>query len=122
MVLVDTSIWIRFLAGTKPYALKLDRLLEQDDVVGHELVYGELLIGGRGGRSKLLEAYAQMEQASLVPHRDVVLFARARELAGRGLGWIDTHLLASALVGGFELWTADSSLASLAAELGVMYG
>ena len=51
MVLVDTSIWIRFLAGTEPYAGELDRLLADDEVLGHDFVYGELLIGDRGGRA-----------------------------------------------------------------------
>lgn len=50
MVLVDTSVWIRFLAGHEPFAAGLDCLLEHDEAVGHELVYGELLIGDRGGR------------------------------------------------------------------------
>ena len=50
MVLVDTSVWIRFLANRAPYAAELDRLLGLDEVTGHELVYGELLIGDRGGR------------------------------------------------------------------------
>lgn len=47
MVLVDTSVWIRFLANRAPYAAGLDRLLALDDVAGHELIYGELLIGDR---------------------------------------------------------------------------
>ena len=42
MVLVDTSVWIRFLANRAPYAAELDRLLGLDEVTGHELVYGEL--------------------------------------------------------------------------------
>jgi len=50
-VLVDTSVWIRFLANREPYAAELDRLLERDEVVGHELIFGELLIGDRGGRT-----------------------------------------------------------------------
>jgi predicted nucleic acid-binding protein len=41
MVLVDTSVWIRFLAGTEPYASELDRLLASDEVLGHDFVYGE---------------------------------------------------------------------------------
>jgi len=56
MVLVDTSVWIRFLANRAPYALELDRLLSLAEVTGHELVYGELLVGDRGGRTKLLTA------------------------------------------------------------------
>ncbi len=45
MVLVDTSVWMRFIANRMPYAAELDRLLERDEAVGHDLVYGELLIG-----------------------------------------------------------------------------
>ena len=47
MVLVDTSVWIRSLANRPPYVTELDRLLSLDEVTGHELVYGELLIGDR---------------------------------------------------------------------------
>ena len=122
MVLVDTSIWIRFLANRKPHAAELDRLLERDEVSGHDMVFGELLIGDRGGRSKLLAAYAQMHQATVIPHEEVVAFARARHLEGRGAGWIDVHLLASAVVGRLTVWTADAPVAALAAELGVAHG
>ena len=92
----------------RPYAAELDRLLSLDEVTGHELVYGELLIGDRGGRRKLLAAYERIHQANLVPHNDVVAFVRDRNLHGRGVGWIDVHLLASAIVGRMQLWTADS--------------
>ena len=121
MVLVDTSVWIRFLANRAPYAAALDRLLDLDEVIGHELVYGELLIGDRGGRRKLLAAYEQIHQAGMVPHRDAVAFARHRGLQGRGVGWIDVHLLASALVGRLQLWTADARCSAVASELNVAY-
>lgn len=121
MVLADTSVWIRFFASRTPYATELDRLLDRDEVIGHELVYGELLIGDRGGRTKFLAAYEKIQQASIVPHHEVVAFVCRRELHGRGVGWIDIHLLASAIVGRFRLWTADASLAALAQELGVGY-
>src|SRR5207245_8614774 len=92
MVLVDTSVWIRFLANRAPYAAQLDRLLGLDEVTGHELVYGELIIGDRGGRREFLAAYERMHQAAMVPHREVVGFVRDRDLQGRGVGWIDVHL------------------------------
>ena len=119
MVLVDTSVWIRFLADRAPYVTELADLLSQDDVGGHELVYGELLIGDKSGRRRLLADYAHMHQAPVVPHSEVVTFVRARRLHGRGIGWVDVHLLASALVGRMKLWTADPRLAALAHELGV---
>lgn len=121
MVLVDTSVWIRSLAGLKPYAAELDRLLSVEQVTGHELVYGELLVGDRGGRAELLATYEQFQQAELVPHRDVVTFVRNRNLYGRGVGWIDVHLLVSAIVGRLQLWTADERFSAAAAELGVAY-
>jgi predicted nucleic acid-binding protein len=121
IVLVDTSVWIRFLSNRAPYAVELDRLLSRDEVSGHDFVYGELLIGDRGGRRQLLGDYEHMHQAPVVPHSDVVAFVRERRLHGRGVGWIDAHLLASALVGRLKLWTTDPRLATLASELGIAY-
>jgi hypothetical protein len=121
IVLVDTSVWIRFLSNRAPYAAELDGLLSRDEVSGHDFVYGELLIGDRGGRGLLLASYEQMHQAPLVPHREVVAFVRERRLHGRGVGWIDAHLLASALVGRLKLWTVDPRLAALGKELGISY-
>src|SRR5262245_7468973 len=121
MVLVDTSVWIRFLSNRAPYAGELDRLLLEGEVTGHDFVFGELLIGDKGGRARLLSDYARMQQIPIVPHQEVVEFARQRRLHGRGIGWIDTHLLASALVSHVTLWTADPRLAEVANDLGVGY-
>lgn len=120
-VLVDTSVWIRFLSNRLPDAAELDRLLARDEVAGHEFVYGELLIGDRGGRHALLASYQQMDRVPTIPHDDVAAFVRARKAHGRGIGWIDTHLLASALVGGVQLWTTDAPLRVIAEELGIAY-
>jgi predicted nucleic acid-binding protein len=121
IVLVDTSVWIRFLANRAPYSERLDGLLSRDEVSGHPFIYGELLIGDKGGRKHLLADYEQMHQAPSVSHADVVEFVRSRRLHGRGIGWIDAHLLAAALVGRLVLWTADPRLAVLAGELGIEY-
>ncbi len=121
MVLVDTSVWIRALAGRAPYAQQLSRLLDLDEVAGHELVYGELLIGDKGSRKQLLDDYDRMHRAHPVPHREVVTFVRARQLHGRGVGWIDVQLLASAVADRLRLWTADQRCANLAEHLGVAY-
>jgi hypothetical protein len=121
IILVDTSVWIRFLSNRAPHAAELDGLLSRDEVSGHEFVYGELLIGDKGGRRQLLSSYEQIHQAPAVPHREVVEFVRNRRLHGRGIGWIDAHLLASALVARLKLWTVDPRLAVIARELGVAY-
>lgn len=121
MVLVDTSVWIRFLSGRSPYAGALDELLSRGEAHGHDFVYGELLIGDKGGRKALLADFELMHQAPMVPHREVVAFVRQRRLFGRGVGWVDAHLLASALVGRLTLWTTDPRLATVARELGISY-
>ena len=121
MVLVDTSVWIRFLSNRPPYARDLDELLSRGDVSGHDFVLGELLIGDKGARKQLLADYVVIHHVPMVPHSDVVEFARQRRLHGRGIGWIDAHLLASSLVGRVSLWTADPRLAAVASELGINY-
>ena len=120
-VLVDTSVWIRFRPTVRLYAAELEELLGRGEVSGHDFVYGELLIGDVGGRRQLLSDYEQMHQAPVVSHDDVVSFVRHRRLHGRGIGWIDAHLLALVLGGHATLWTTDLRLAALATELGIAY-
>lgn len=119
MILVDTSVWIRFLSNRSPWAARLDDLLERGEVVGHDLVYGELLIGDIGGREALLAEYRLLARASNATHDEVVDFARERRLHGRGIGWIDAHLLASTRLDRLLLWTADRTLTDVASQLGV---
>ena len=121
IVLVDTSVWIRFLSNRPPYSAELDRLLDRDEASGHPFVYGELLIGDKGGRRDILEIYSLIHHGPVVPHGDVVTFARERKLHGRGVGWVDVNLLASALVGRLKLWTTDPRLMAVARELSVAY-
>ena len=121
MVLVDTSVWIRFLANKSPYAAELDCLLDQEQAAGHDLVHGELLVGDISGRAHLLESYRLIHRIADVSHEEVVEFVHANRLHGRGIGWIDAHLLASSLIAAVPLWTADNRLATLARELGIKY-
>jgi predicted nucleic acid-binding protein len=121
VVLVDTSIWIRFLAGRAPFGLALDRLLSADEALAHDLVEGELLIGASGKPRELLAAYAAIHRATTIPHTEVVEFVRTRRLEGRGIGWIDAHLLASTLVSRGRLWTTDPHLAAAASALGIAH-
>ncbi len=121
MVLVDTSVWIRFLAGRPAYVQRLGELLSREDVLGHPFVHGELLVGDSGSRARLLRDYAVMSQAAVVPHDEVVAFVKRGRIGARGLGFIDAHLLAATLVGGAQLWSADAALADVARELGVAY-
>lgn len=121
MVLIDTSVWVRSFANLEPYTSELGRLADMEDVAGHELVFGELLIGDRRHREKFLRDYLLLYQAQRIPHGEVVELVRRRGLHGRGLGWIDAHLLASALAERMQLWTADADLSAAGKVLGVAY-
>jgi len=97
--------------------------LSRDEVRGHGFVYGELLIGDKGGRKTLLADYERMDQAPVVSHAEVVAFVHHRRLNGRGIGWIDAHLLASTLLTPeARLWTRDRRLREAAARLEIAAG
>ena len=121
MTLVDTSVWIRGFRSQEPYRTELDRLLASKSIVGHPLVYGELMIGDSGGRKAFLGEYTNSPWCSMIDHEEVVMLVEARRLNGRGISWIDAHLLASAMADRITLWTADTSLAAIAEQLGVAH-
>jgi hypothetical protein len=118
-VLVDTSVWRRYFSGTAS-ARPLGALLDEDGLVlVHPFVIGEMVLGGLSEREEGL--LAKLPAAALVPHDDVLAFVRKRRLMRRGVGWVDAHLLASALVSSACLWSMDGDLASAAAELSVSF-
>jgi len=121
MVVVDSSVWIRYFRNQRPWADELERLLILNDVAGHELVYGELLIGNPGGRRRALNAFSRFEAAAVVPHKEVVDFVQHHKLSGRGVGWMDIHFLASAILGNLKLWSADQNLVTLATEFNIAH-
>ena len=121
MILVDTCIWIYGLADREPYVSALAALLDRDRAAGHDLVYGEMLIGDSGSRGTFLANYRQIPKVPMIAHAEVVALVQTRGLRGRGLSWIDVHLLASALASRVKLWTADASLQAAAQDLGVAY-
>jgi predicted nucleic acid-binding protein len=119
-VLVDTSVWRRYFAGA-PAVKGLGDLLDEDGaILVHPFVIGELVLGGLSAREEGL--FARLPPAAVVPHEEVLAFVRRRRLARRGIGWVDAHLLASALASGGALWSVDGGLSEAAADLGVRYG
>ncbi len=55
----------------------------------------------------------------MVPHEEVLELVRRRRLIRRGIGWVDAHLLASALTSAAVLWSIDVDLSAAAADLSV---
>jgi predicted nucleic acid-binding protein len=115
-VLVDTSVWRRYFSGAAGVGTLGDLLDEDAAVLTHPFVLGELVLGGLSTREEGL--FARLPSAVVVAHEEVLEFVRRRKLTRRGIGWIDAHLLASALASSAALWSADGPLNSAAAELG----
>ena len=117
MILVDTSIWIDHLRGGN---LDLAAKLEAGQVLTHPLVIGELAMGDLRPRDVVLRSLTQLAQAVLARDGEVLAYVERLALHGRGIGYIDAHLLAStALSLDTQLWTRDRRLAEIAAELGL---
>lgn len=117
MILVDTSVWVDHLHKGVP---ELAQALEQEQVLTHPFVIGELACGGLKNRREILQLLTALPSAAVASHEEALVFIEERTLMGKGLGYIDAHLLASAtLVADARLWTHDKRLASVARELGV---
>jgi predicted nucleic acid-binding protein len=119
VILVDTSVWVDFLRGTER-AADLAAHLESNLVLLHPWVLGELVLGGLGPRRTVIADLKRLPAAPLVPDEEVLELILVRQLSGRGIGWVDVHLLATVLVAECGLWTFDGSLGAVARDLGVV--
>ena len=115
MTLVDTSVWVQHLRYDNA---ELRRLLEGGEVLCHPLIVGELACGSIANRIEILELLSTLPAASIADHDEVLHFLNEKRLYGKGLGWVDVHLLASAALAGVELWTRDGALKKAAEQLG----
>lgn len=117
MILVDTSVWIDHLRGGNH---RLSALLDEAGVWTHPFIIGELACGNLRNRHELLMLLGNLPQINVATDAEVLFYIEQHQLMGRGIGYIDTHLLASsALAGPIKLWTLDRRLATLAEELGL---
>jgi len=120
VILVDTSVWIDHLRLGEP---SLAAALEGGRVMMHPFVLGELACGNLANRSEVLELLGDLPAAPTATDPEALDFVERRALMGRGIGYIDVHLLASiALSGDACLWTRDRRLAAVAAELELAFG
>jgi predicted nucleic acid-binding protein len=113
-MLVDTSVWVDHLRRGNA---TLVALLEQTQAWTHAFVIGELACGNLAHRDKLLTALTALPHAPMAGHDEVLAFLESHRLMGRGLGWVDIHLLASARLAKLPFWTLDKRLAAVATAL-----
>jgi len=119
MILVDTSVWVDYLRGGRG---QLKNLLEDNQVLVHPSVIGELACGNLNNRLEILSLLKQLPKAISATDTEVLLLIEQYKLSGRGIGYIDAHLLTSArLSHDAQLWTHDKRLAAVAGDLSVAH-
>ena len=114
MVLVDTSVWVEHL---RHGAIGLNARLHAGRVCCHPFIVGELACGNLKNRSLILSLLQALPQAIGAEHEEVMQFIENYRLMGKGLGYIDLHLLASAMLTKVPLWTLDKKLNEVAEKL-----
>jgi len=115
VILVDTSVWIEHLRSASAI---LTELLGDGQVLVHPFVLGELALGSLRQRDVLLSDLRDLPQAIVASDGEVLSLIDRRTLFGRGIGYVDAHLLAAArLTAGSKLWTHDRRLQAVAAQL-----
>jgi len=119
MILVDTSVWVDHLrSGDEGLAA----LLNDNRVLMHPFVLGELACGNLRQRAELLSLLQDLPRTGLAQDEEVLFFIERHALMGRGIGYVDAHLLAAvALQPGARLWTRDKRLKQFANEQRVAF-
>ena len=110
MILVDTSVWVDHLRRVDP---PLQQLLDRGGVLVHPFVIGELACGTLADRATLIDLLQALPQAQVADVDEVLTFVVRHDLHGKGIGYVDVHLLASvALTHGARLGRATSDCCS----------
>lgn len=118
MVLVDTSVWVSHLRDRNS---ELACLLNDGRVLCHPFIVGELACGNLKDRTAILNFLQLLPMGIEAEHEEVLLFIENRHLMGKGIGYIDVHLIASAILTGVPLWTLDKKLSQVAKGLHIKY-
>lgn len=120
MILVDTSVWIDHLrAGDS----ELVALLNGSRVLMHPFVLGELACGNLHNRAEMLALLRDLPRSDIATDEEVLFFIEEQELMGRGIGYVDAHLLAAAMLAeSARLWTRDKRLRAVSDSLALDYG
>lgn len=117
-VLVDTNIWIHHLR--RKNRLLID-LLEAGEVQIHPMITAELCLGQIKAKNQMLDFLSFLPLATVLSQEELLHLISIKKLAGTGLGYVDTHLVGSALLEDFKIWTADKALKRESERLGCCF-
>ena len=119
MILVDTSVWVDHLRNR---VAQLEGLLASGEVLMHPMIVGQLACGAMSNRDRQLRLWRCLPVLTEQPHRRVLEVIESKQLMGRGIGFIDAHLLCAALDRKCaSLWTRDKRLRLIAEEAGIAF-
>ena len=118
MILVDTSIWVDHLRVARG---PLTSLLQTDLVCTHVYIIGELACGNLDKRKELLEMLQALPRLTAATDDEVLYFIGRHKIMGRGIGYIDAHLLTATAIHSALIFTRDKRLQEIAEELGLAY-
>src|SRR3972149_1744021 len=118
MVLVDTSVWVSHLRHGNE---DLQKLLHDGEVVCHPFIVGELACWNLKNRYEILTYLQSLPMTILAEDEEVLKFIENNQLMGNGLGYIDIHLIASAVLTDVPLWTLDKTLDTFTKKIGIDY-
>jgi len=118
MILLDTSVWVDHLRRGDSLVV---RVLEAGQAAAHAFVIGELACGNLKSRVRVIDLLQALPQLAMAMDDEVLYFIERHKLMGRGIGYVEAHLLAAASIGGSLLWTRDKRLREISTELGVAY-
>ena len=116
MVLVDTSVWVSHLRGGNSM---LEKLLEDCRVVTHPFIIGELACGNISNRTEIISLMQALPMLDVIEHEELLLFIEHNQMMGIGLGFVDVHLVAAAMLAGIPLWTQDKKLRQACSQLNI---
>ncbi len=116
MVLVDTSVWISHLRDGNS---RLQKLLEDCRVVTHPFIIGELACGNISNRAEIISLMKSLPLLDVIEHEELLLFIEHNQVMGKGLGFVDVHLVVSAMLAGIPLWTQDKKLRQVCSRLNI---
>jgi predicted nucleic acid-binding protein len=118
MVLVDTSVWVSHLRDGNT---ELANVLNNGNVLCHPLIIGELACGNLKDRAVILSFLKLLPMSIEAEHEEVLSFIENNRLMGKGIGYVDAQLVASAVLTGVPIWTLDKKLARVANGLHIKY-
>ncbi len=118
MILVDTTVWIdHFRKGNA----RLEKLLIEGHVACHPFIIGELACENLKRRGEIILLLHALPTVTTVSNDEALYFIEEKRLMGLGIGIVDVHLLASAIITNTSLWTSDIPLRDVAMKLDILY-